>query len=77
MNKRETLRQLQSRIDKRSNEITYYESYLIDCGASEFAGEYSREYKLLDRLRYEQTLDKRCYALIVNIPNFGIRMLRD
>ncbi len=65
MNKQEILRQLQSRIDKRSNEITHYESYLIDCSASEFAGEYHHEYRWLDKLRYDQTLDKRIYGHIL------------
>lgn len=76
MNKQEILRQLQSRIDKRSNEITEVEDfYKNDFGIMVTLADHEKDY--LDELRWEQTLDKRCYGLIVNIPNFGIKMIQD
>jgi len=61
MNKQEILRQLQSRIDRRSNEISHSEACKEECG-DEFTYE---EIKYLRKLRSEQTLDKRIIGQLI------------
>jgi len=61
MTKKEILRQLQSRIDRRSNVITHFEACKEECG-DEFTYE---EMKYLRELRAEQTLDKRIIGQLI------------
>ena len=64
----EMLRRLQSRIDKRSNEIVSHEHTLSFASIWEIGTPYDRLMSKLfvNHLRKEQTLDKRMYGFILN-----------
>jgi len=68
MNKQEIMRQLQSRIDRRSNDISELENFYwdrFDIRKAETSLE-RHELEYLHLLRAEQTLDKRIVGLVLD-----------